>query len=68
NSMSAILDANITTFLTAVILFSFGVGPIKGFAITLMAGIAASLFSAIIITRVIVDWMTKDKKWSISYG
>ena len=68
NSMSAILDANITTFLTAVILFSFGVGPIKGFAITLMAGIAASLFSAIIITRVIVDWMTKEKKWSISYG
>ncbi len=68
NSMSAILDANITTFLTAVILFSFGVGPIKGFAITLMAGIAASLFSAIIITRVIVDWMTKDKKWRLSYG
>lgn len=68
NSMSAILDANITTFLTAVILFSFGVGPIKGFAITLMAGIAASLFSAIIITRVIVDWMTKEKKWNISYG
>ncbi|MDG5767908.1 protein translocase subunit SecD [Balneolales bacterium ANBcel1] len=68
NSMSAILDANITTFLTAVILFSFGVGPIKGFAITLMAGIAASLFSAIIITRVIVDWMTKDKKWIVSYG
>ncbi len=68
NSMSAILDANITTFLTAVILFSFGVGPIKGFAITLMAGIAASLFSAIIITRVIVDWMTKEKKWNINYG
>lgn len=68
NSMSAILDANITTFLTAVILFSFGVGPIKGFAITLMAGIAASLFSAIIITRVLVDWMTREKKWTISYG
>ncbi len=68
NSMSSILDANITTFLTAVILFSFGVGPIKGFAVTLMAGIAASLFSAIIITRVIVDWMTKEKKWTISYG
>ncbi len=68
NSMSAILDANITTFLTAVILFSFGVGPIKGFAITLMAGIAASLFSAIIITRVIVDWMTKEKKWNVNYG
>lgn len=68
NSMSAILDANITTFLTAVILFSFGVGPIKGFAITLMAGIAASLFSAIIITRVIVDWMTREKKWTVNYG
>ncbi len=68
NAMSAILDANITTFLTAVILFSFGVGPIKGFAITLMAGIVASLFSAIVITRVVVDYLTKEKKLSLSFG
>lgn len=68
NAMSAILDANITTFLTAVILYSFGVGPIKGFAVTLMAGIVASLFSAIIITRVIIDYMTRDKSRNVSFG
>lgn len=68
NAMSAILDANITTFLTAVILFSFGMGPIKGFAVTLMAGIAASLFSAIVITRVVVDWLTRGKSLNISFG
>lgn len=68
NAMSAILDANITTFLTAVILFSFGMGPIKGFAITLMAGIVASLFSAIIITRVIVDWLARGKSGAVSFG
>ncbi len=68
NAMSAILDANITTFLTAVILFSFGMGPIKGFAVTLMAGIVASLFSAIIITRVIVDWLTRNKQFNVSFG
>jgi SecD/SecF fusion protein len=50
NAMSAIIDANVTTFFVAVILYSFGVGPIKGFAVTLMAGIVASLFSAIVIT------------------
>lgn len=68
NAMSAILDANITTFLTAVILFSFGMGPIKGFAVTLMAGIVASLFSAIIITRVIVDWLARGKNPAVSFG
>ncbi|AXJ00447.1 preprotein translocase subunit SecD [Cyclonatronum proteinivorum] len=68
NAMSAILDANITTFLTAVILFSFGMGPIKGFAVTLMAGIVASLFSAIVITRVIVDWLARGKNPAVSFG
>lgn len=68
NAMSAILDANITTFLTAVILFSFGMGPIKGFAVTLMAGIVASLFSAIVITRVIVDWLSYTRKSEVSFG
>ena len=68
NAMSAIMDANITTFLVAVILYSFGVGPIKGFAVTLMAGIVSSLFSAIIITRVIIDYMTRDKTRKVSFG
>jgi len=68
NAMSAIVDANVTTFFVAVILFSFGVGPIKGFAITLMAGIASSLFSAIVITRVVVDYLTRDKTSTVSFG
>ncbi|MEX0844136.1 MAG: protein translocase subunit SecD [Balneolaceae bacterium] len=68
NAMSAIIDANVTTFFVAVILFSFGVGPIKGFAVTLMAGIVASLFSAIVITRVIVDYLTQAKQSAVSFG
>lgn len=68
NAMSAIIDANVTTFFVGIILYSFGVGPIKGFAVTLMAGIVASLFSAIIITRVIVDYLTRDKTKKISFG
>jgi preprotein translocase subunit SecD len=68
NAMSAIVDANVTTFFVAIILFSFGVGPIKGFAVTLMAGIVASLFSAIVITRVVVDYLTKAKKSAVSFG
>jgi len=67
-AMSAIIDSNVTTFFVAVILYSFGVGPIKGFAVTLMAGIVASLFSAIVITRVIIDYMTRDKSATFSFG
>ncbi|MFP8487573.1 protein translocase subunit SecD [Gracilimonas sp. Q87] len=68
NAMSAIVDANVTTFFVAIILFSFGVGPIKGFAVTLMAGIVASLFSAIVITRVVVDYLTRTRKSAVSFG
>ena len=67
-SLSAILDANITTFFVGVILYSFGVGPIKGFAVTLMAGILASLFTAIIVTRLIFDYMVEDRRMQVSYG
>src|SRR5690606_30183703 len=56
NALSSILDANITTGLTALILFIFGTGPIKGFATTLLIGITTSLFTAIYITRLFVDW------------
>ncbi|MGB2341581.1 MAG: protein translocase subunit SecDF [Flavobacteriaceae bacterium] len=55
NALSSILDANITTGLTALILFVFGTGPIKGFATTLLIGIATSLFTAIFITRLLID-------------
>ncbi len=56
NALSSILDANITTGLTALILFIFGTGPIKGFATTLLIGIGTSLFTAIFITRLLLDW------------
>lgn len=58
NALSSILDANITTGLTALILFVFGTGPIKGFATTLLIGIVTSLFTAIFITRLLIDWYT----------
>jgi SecD/SecF fusion protein len=61
NALSSILDANITTGLTAVILYIFGSGPIKGFATTLMIGIATSLFTAIFITRLLIDWYVSRK-------
>ncbi|HEX8378046.1 MAG TPA: protein translocase subunit SecDF, partial [Pedobacter sp.] len=66
-AMSSILDSNITTFLTGVVLYVFGSGPIAGFATTLMIGIITSLFAAIFITRLILEWMLKrDKPISFS--
>ncbi len=62
NAYSAIIDANITTLLTGIILYIFGHGPIKGFATTLVIGILTSLFSAIFITRIIfTSWLDKNK-------
>ena len=59
NALSSILDANITTGLTALILYTFGTGPIKGFATTLLIGILTSLFTAIFISRLLIDWYLK---------
>jgi preprotein translocase subunit SecD len=56
-AFTAIFDSNLTTFITGVILYQFGSGPVQGFALTLMIGIVASMFSAIIITRVIFETM-----------
>lgn len=64
---SAIFDSNITTFFTGIILYQFGTGPIQGFALTLMIGIASSLFSALVIARVIFDYMVA-KGFKISVG
>ena len=58
-ALSAILDSNITTLLTGVVLYVFGTGPIKGFATTLVIGIFTSLFCAIYITRLIYEWQLK---------
>ena len=52
-----ILDANITTEVAAIVLFQFGTGPIKGFAVTLTIGILASMFTAIVVTRLIFDYL-----------
>jgi preprotein translocase subunit SecD len=67
-ALSAILDANITTFFVGVILYSFGVGPIQGFAVTLMAGILSSLFTAIIVTRLVFDYLIEERRMTVSYG
>ena len=64
---TAIFDSNLTTFITAVILYQFGTGPVQGFALTLMIGIVASMFSSIFITRVIFEIMT-EKYGTISFG
>lgn len=58
-ALSAILDSNITTLLTGIVLYIFGTGPIKGFATMLVIGIFTSLFCAIFITRIIYEWFLK---------
>lgn len=60
-AFSSIIDSNVTTFLTAAILYALGQGPVKGFAITLMIGIGSSFFSAVFITRVIAEQLLKKK-------
>jgi len=67
-ALSAIFDANITTFFVGVILYSFGVGPIQGFAVTLMAGILSSMFTAIVFSRLIMDYMVIERKMNVSFG
>jgi SecD/SecF fusion protein len=59
NAYSAIIDGQVTTLLTGIVLYVFGSGPIKGFATTLIIGILTSLFSAIFITRLIFEWKLK---------
>jgi len=66
-AMPSILDSNITTFLTGVILYIFGQGPIVGFATTLMIGIITSLFAAIFISRLVFEWLL-DRKKPISFS
>lgn len=62
NSYSAIIDANVTTILTAIVLAYFGMGPIKGFAVVLIIGVICSLFTAVLLGRMLIEW------WTISRG
>lgn len=66
HAMSSIIDSNVTLAILAIILMVFGSGPVQGFATTLLIGIGASLFSAILITRVIFEWML-DRKMEIPF-
>ena len=69
NAMSAIIDSNLTTVLTGIILFYFGTGPIKGFATTLIIGIITSFFTAVFVTRLIYDNMSENggiNKWTFT--
>ncbi len=61
NAYSAIIDGNVTTLLTGIVLFVFGTGPVQGFATTLIIGILSSLFTAIFITRMTFTWMQRKK-------
>jgi SecD/SecF fusion protein len=65
-SYSAILDANITSLLTAIVLYTFGTGPIQGFATILIIGICTSLFTAIFITRLVITWML-DRNMEVTF-
>jgi len=68
-AMSAIVDANITTFITAVILYAMGSGPVRGFAITLGLGIITSIFTSIFVTRlIVVMWFERKRPKTVLQG
>ncbi|MYA21737.1 MAG: protein translocase subunit SecD [Gemmatimonadetes bacterium] len=64
HALSAIIDANVTTFLVGIVLYQFGTGPIRGFALTLCIGIVSSLFTAFFVTRTIFDLITRRSEQS----
>jgi preprotein translocase subunit SecD len=59
---NAIFDSNITTFLSGLILFQFGTGPVRGFAVTLCLGILTTMTTAVFLTRVVYDWLVIDRR------
>jgi preprotein translocase subunit SecD len=61
-ALPAILDSNITTFLSGIILFQFGSGPVKGFAVTLCIGIVSTVFTAVVGTRVVYDYLLSTRR------
>ena len=69
HALSAIIDANVTTFLVGIVLYQFGTGPIRGFALTLCIGIISSLFTAFFVTRTIFELITrKSQQSTLSIG
>jgi preprotein translocase subunit SecD len=67
-AFSAILDSHVTSIITGLVLYQFGTGPIQGFALTLIIGLLANLFTAIVITRIIFDILTEKGKTQINFG
>ncbi|HYF01742.1 MAG TPA: SecD/SecF family protein translocase subunit, partial [Patescibacteria group bacterium] len=67
-SLSAIIDSNITTFITGLILYLLGTGPIQGFALTLMIGIGTTLFTGIFVSRAIIELMMANGATSLNFG
>jgi preprotein translocase subunit SecD len=67
-AFSAIIDSHVTAIITGIILYQFGTGPIQGFALTLIIGLIANLFTAIVITRIIFDVMTEKGRTQINFG
>ena len=67
NAYSAIIDGNLTTIITGIVLYVFGNGPVQGFATTLIIGIITSLFCSIFITRMLIEWIVA-KKGSVSFS
>jgi protein-export membrane protein SecD len=67
-SLGTILDANVTTLIASLVLFFLGTGPVKGFAVTLSVGIITSVFTAFVITRLIISiWLLKNKPTELSF-
>lgn len=62
-ALVTILDANVTTFIAALVLFQFGTGPVRGFAVTLSIGIVASFVTAVFMTRIVFDYFFSVRKW-----
>jgi len=67
HAYSAIIDGNLTTMITGIILYIFGTGPIQGFATTLIIGLITSFFTAIFISRLVFEWMLA-KNWEVNFG
>jgi protein-export membrane protein SecD len=65
-ALLAVLDANITTFIAGVVLYTYGTGPIKGFAVTLMIGIVTTLFTGIFLSRTLMDFLTRNSSTRLS--
>ena len=66
NALSAVVDANITTAIAGVVLYSYGTGPIKGFAVTLLVGIGTTLFTAVFVSRTLMDLIVRRSTTQLS--